>query len=97
MGCLQLGAAKLLEASLAQNTNATYKTAIESVDNFRTLYQLPIVWPVPKNHIVLFIAYCFECGYAPSTIVTYIAGISFKHKLNSWFDPTQLFVVKKLL
>ena len=57
MGCLQHGASKLLEASLAHNTNTTYKTAIVSMDNFRTLYQLPTVWPAPKSHIVLFIAY----------------------------------------
>ena len=97
VGSLHIRTAKLVKASLAHNSNATYKTAIESFESFRNLYQLQLVWPASRNDIIMFISYCFECSYAPSTIVTYIAGISFKHKLNSWFDPMQLFVVKKML
>ena len=97
MGNLQIGAAKLVEASLAHNSSATYQTAIESFETFRNLYQLQLVWPAPRNDITLFISYCFERNYTPSTIVTYVAGISFKHKLNFWYDPMQLFVVKKML
>ena len=97
MGNLHIRTYKLLDSSLSFNSNATYKTAMDVFDKFRALYQLPLLWPADKNHIVLFISYCFECGYAPSTIVTYVSGISFKHKLNSWYDPSQLFVIKKLL
>ena len=97
LASLQLRSTKLVESSLAHNTNSTYKTALESFDRFRTLYHLPLLWPAEKNQIVLFISYCFEQGYAPSTITTYIAGIGFKHKLNSWYDPIQLFVIKKML
>jgi hypothetical protein len=35
-------------------------------------------------------------GKAPSTISTYIAAISFVHKINGWWDPTANFIVKKL-
>jgi site-specific recombinase XerD len=46
---------------------------------------------------VLYIAYCFEKNYAPSTIKLYIAGISFFHKVYSLNDPTDNFVIKKML
>ena len=29
--------------------------------------------------------------------MTYISGLSFYHLLNNWYDPSELFVVKKLL
>lgn len=49
------------------------------------------------EHIILFISYCFDIGYSPSTITTYMSGISFYHKLRDLKDPTALFIVKKLL
>ena len=97
LGNLQQRSAKLVDASIAANTNATYSNAIESFKRFRLLYNLNCIWPAPKSEIILFIAYCFECGYAPSSIATYIAGLSFKHKLNEWYDPMELFMIKKLL
>ena len=44
----------------------------------------------------MFIAYCFQNSFAPSSISTCISGLSFYHKLNNWYDPSGLFVVKKL-
>ena len=55
------------------------------------------MYPCQAQHYVLFISYCFERGFSPATIKTYISGLSFYHKLNNWYDPAQLFVVKKLL
>lgn len=54
-------------------------------------------WPVPVSHIVLFISYCFEVGYSPATIRLYTAGICYQHKLRNWPDPSDYFIVKKLL
>ena len=66
-------------------------------NNFRDQYHLPLVYPAQPSHVVLFIAYCFETGLSPATIKTYIAGLSYHHKINMLHDPTDLFVVKKLL
>lgn len=44
-----------------------------------------------------FIAFLYDTGYKPSTIASYISAISFIHKLNSWSDPTNNFLVKKIL
>lgn len=74
-----------------------YVNALKAFARFRKEYQIDDTWPVSCHHIAIFISYCFEQGYAPSTITTYISGISFQHKLHHWTDPTELFVVKKLL
>lgn len=82
---------------MASNTIATYRTAIASLNKFRQLYSLPQIWPVPLNHTLLFLAYCFDQGHSPSTLYTYCSGISAVHKLNGWSDPTDSHAVKKLL
>ena len=66
-------------------------------NNFRDKYKLEKIWPVSVDQTVSFIAYCFEMGYSPASIVSYIAGLSFYHKLNSWPNPTVQFIVKKVL
>ena len=66
-------------------------------ERFRIEYSLPSKWPVPIEHISVFISYCFEQGYLPATIITYVSGIVFYHKLYNWLDPTNIFVVRKLL
>ena len=66
-------------------------------NKFRVAYNLPNNWPSPVSHLSLFITYCFEMGYAPSTISTYLAGLGYYHKLRSLEDPTASFVIKKLL
>lgn len=58
---------------------------------------MPRTWPAPVQHLTLFISFCFESGYSPSTLTTYLSGISFFHKLNSLEDTTTAFIVKKLL
>ncbi|MCG7866998.1 MAG: hypothetical protein JAY74_11595, partial [Candidatus Thiodiazotropha taylori] len=64
---------------------------------FRALYFLPDLWPIPPSQLTLFFSYCFAKGYAPSTLNTYASGLSFFHKLYNLTDPTEFFVVKKLL
>lgn len=74
-----------------------YETALKNFSLFRDKYSLDCIWPVPLHHIVSYISYCAELGYAPSSINLYISAISFKHKIHQWFDHTQSFLVKKLL
>ena len=97
MECLQSRTRQLLHNSIAVNTASTYKNAVVCFNNFRDQYHLPLVYPSQPSHVVLFIAYCFETGLSPATIKTYIAGLSYHHKINMLHDPTDLFVVKKLL
>lgn len=97
MECLQTRSQQLLRVSVSVNTASTYKNAISCFDDFRIQYGLGLNYPGRADHIVLFISYCFEKGFSPATIKTYISGLSFYHKLNNWYNPADLFVVKKLL
>lgn len=74
-----------------------YRTAINAFTHFRQRISLPNLWPAPSLHFILFISYCFTNGRAASTISTYMAGLSFYHKLHSWADPLHIFVIRKLL
>ncbi len=72
-------------------------TAVNALARFRTAHRMPQPWPVPVDHVALFISHCFESGRASSTIATYIHGLNYFHRLNSWYDITGTFVISKLL
>lgn len=82
---------------MSSKSHSVYTNALQVFNNFRNYYNLTITWPVPVAHLSLFITYCFELGYASSTITTYLSAISFHHKIYDMLDPTTAFVVKKLL
>lgn len=54
---------------------------------------------IPSNHVMIchFISYLFMRNYQPSTIASYMSAISFIHKLNCYSDPTDSFLVKKIM
>jgi integrase len=79
------------------NTWKVYKTAVDSFQNFRQLYDISQSWPAPLNDILFYIAYLSHTNHSPSTVVTYISGLSHFHKLHNFPDNTQVFVVKKLI
>ena len=66
---------------------------------------IPFAWrkkftlelPASLDNIITFIAYLSlkRCTY--STASSYISDLSFYFKINGWEDPTQAFVVRKLL
>ena len=87
----------MLDASISANTRAVYLPALKNFKDFRILTKLPDKWPVPSNHILLFIAYHSGKGSAASTVSSYISGISYVHKLRQWTDPAELFIVRKAL
>ena len=59
-----------------------YQTGLAAFGRFRAQYSLPSSWPASEQQIVLFIAFCYEMGYSPKTISTYLAGVSYFHKLH---------------
>ena len=54
-------------------------------------------WPAPLNDILFYIAYLSHTNHSPSTVVTYISGLSHFHKLHNFPDNTQVFVVGKMI
>lgn len=47
--------------------------------------------------MVQFLACLHEKSYAPSTLASYCSGIGFMHKINGFADPTDDFVIRKIL
>lgn len=90
--------AKLFTASLSDATHKSYSRMINSYLQFCETYYAECR-PFPSSHILLshFIANLFLRNYSPSTIATHISALSFVHKSNSWPDPTDMFVIHKIL
>ena len=82
---------------MSSNTWQTYSTAIGKFNQFRYLYGLPLDGLPPVDQVVQFIAYMSACNCAPSTIRTYISGLSFWYKVQGCEDVTKAFIVTKLL
>ena len=73
---------RLLEASMSSNTWQTYGTAIGKFNQFRYLYGLSFDGLPSVDQIVQFIAYMSDCSCAPSTLRTYISGLSLWYKVQ---------------
>lgn len=87
----------MLEAGISENTKAAYLSGIRSFDVFRASHNRALTWPPCLQDIVAFIAHLSVSNHAPSTARTYIAGLSYKCKVLGAFDPTQGFIISKLL
>ena len=94
---IQQRAVSLIQSSLSENTVSAYRTALNHFNSFRAAYNLHNTWPIPIQQLVLYISYCFEKEYAPSSIKLYISGISFAHRLNGLPNPSENFIIKKML
>ena len=94
---LQSRARQLVRTGIATNTLSTYNTSLNALRKFRHSYNLPYLWPIPIQHIILFVAFCFENGHSPNTISTYVAGINYYHKLSGYYDLMEIFVINKLI
>ena len=86
----------LLQASLAPGSWNVYDNCISKFSQFRFQHDLLESWPVPIQHILLFIAFLSLHGFAPSTISTHISAIAFIHKLNGWSDLNNSFIISKV-
>ena len=53
--------------------------------------------PLSKQQILTFIGYLNVKNYAPTTIITYVSGLSYVHKMKGFEDPCASFVVQKFM
>ena len=88
---------RLVNAAFASSTKLTYDQALRSFDAFRVGQALPQAWPAPQEHIVQFAAFLSLENKSHATARTYVAAISTFHKLKGWSDPTNNFLLRKLL
>ena len=82
---------------MAQSTYKNYQRGLLAFKDFRKQFGLADIWPIAISNICNFIAHSFEANLSQATIKCYLAGISFVCKLNDFPDPTQKFIVKKLV
>ena len=85
---------RLLMASSTSNTHKTYRTGWRAFCSFK---RFDGNIPASSEDVRRFIAWLSLQRLAPSTIATYVAGVGYFHKIKSWPDPTQDFLVTKLI
>ncbi|XP_062572816.1 integrase/recombinase xerD homolog isoform X2 [Saccostrea cucullata] len=96
--CLNETASKLLEASVTYNTQQSYKTAMSVFQNFyRKVFHTRPEFPTEVAQVICFVSWLHKEGKSHNTINTYVAGLSYYHRLNGFTDPTQFFIIKKLI
>ena len=88
---------KLVNAAFSESTKNTYLNAINQFDAFRNKAKLFNSWPAPCSHIAHFVAYLSLSKKSPSTAKTYVAALATYHKLRNWSDPTDNFLVQKVI
>ena len=89
---------RLLIAALTEGTRHAYKHAVTSFTAFSTThFPASSVFPASIGALAAFVAHLFSQNYAPATLLTYMSALSYVHKLADMADPTQHFVIKKLL
>lgn len=87
-----------MTASLAPSSQKIYSKAWSIFHDFAVSQGFqPDSSQVSASHIALFIAYLFGRKCAPKTISTYLSAVSYVHKLKHNSDPTDSFLVKKLV
>lgn len=88
----------LLQSALSRSTRASYIRMLSSYDQFCKEH-FPSSPALPSNHIMIahFISFLFIKNYQPSTIASYVSAISYMHKINFYSDPTDSFLVKKVM
>ena len=53
----------LINMPMASGTWKTYKTAVDSLENFRKIYKMNPIWPVPVEILAQFITYLSYKGH----------------------------------
>ena len=82
---------------MASSSWKTYRTAVASFQNFCSLYNFDVIWPIPVELLSHYIAFLSCEGKSFSTVSTYLSALSYAHKLNNVIDNTKSFLVTKLL
>jgi hypothetical protein len=54
-------------------------------------------YPIDVEKLILYVAYLSNAGYAPGTVKTYLAGIGHLYKILGYADPTNQFLLRKVV
>ena len=87
----------LLEGSISVATKRAYQRAWQHFLQYLKDKSITFQFPVPVPCLADFVGHLFESEYAPGTIMSMLSALSFVHKLVEKVDPTESFLIKKLL
>ena len=91
----------LLKLTLATSTSQVYRRAwvlCQECMNDLGLQSIDVnSLPLTTTQLLTYLSYLSLKGLAPSTITTYISAVGYVHKMNSLPDPTNSFVIQKVL
>lgn len=97
MGRLKAEADRLLDRSIAPNSHRAYDSAWQAYVVFCNDICSEPTLPISRQQLMLFIAHLSISGKQASTISSYISGLAYIHKSKNFVDPTDCFVVRKLI
>ena len=87
----------LLQGSMAGNSWRTYQGALQSLYTFLRAFRLPSSLPLLPADIALYLSYLHGKGYSPNTMATHVSAIAAVHKIAGVTDPTDTFLIQKVL
>ena len=87
----------MLQGILSTSSSRAYQRVWEQYGAFAIRHGFRTEPPIGCSELALFIAHLHDKSLAPATITTYVSAISFVHKIGSFNDPTESFIIRKLL
>ena len=87
----------LLKSALSTSSRQAYLRSWKLLNTFCEEQKLEFTFPCTISVVCNFIGYLYSKQLAASSIASHISAISFIHKLANCSDPTQSFIVKKIL
>ena len=86
----------MIQCAISKNTQLVYQRGFQAFKEFLSSCGQAGP-PANTNQVTMFVGHMSLAGYAPSTIETYVSAIKYYHKINGWPDPTNAFIMTKLL
>lgn len=88
----------LIQSSVQPTTLIQYQKVWKNFSNFHLeVLNKAITLPVECHDVGLYLSHLTTLGLQPNTVQSHLSAISFVHKINNCGDPTQTFLIKKLM
>lgn len=88
---------RLLALGIAEKSHTTYKAGWSKFLEFGAEYGVDVNLPISVGNLTYFVAFLSKNKFAKSSITTYLAAIAFKHKIHGFQDPSDSFIIKKMV
>ena len=88
---------KLLSKALATSSKASYDRAWAKFHEFMTKTLRRKSLPAKQKDVALYVTHLYENGLKATSIRTHLSAIAYVHKLNEKTNPTDSFLISKIL